>query len=171
MAQRRLLIAVFLVAFVGFVLSETFLNRSARDANPALPPGEDALVTRVVDGDTIQVQINGVSYRVRYIGVDAPESTKQVDCFGLEASAFNQRLVGGQTVRLERDVNETDRYGRLLRYVYLLDGRMVNEELVREGYAIARTFPPDVKHVDRLRRAEQEARQTGRGLWSACSIR
>ncbi len=166
MTNRKLLSVLFVLAFAGFVLFETFISQPA--GNPALPPGEDALVTRVVDGDTIQVDINGTSYRVRYIGVDAPESTRQVDCFGPESSEFNKKLVSAQRVRLERDVNETDRFGRLLRYVYLPDGRMVNEELVRAGYAFARAFPPDVKHIERLRQAEREAREAGRGLWSAC---
>ncbi len=74
----------------------------------------------------------------------------------------------GSTVALERDVSERDRFGRLLRYVYLADGRMVNELLVAEGFATVATFPPDVKYVDRLREAESAARAALRGLWSAC---
>jgi micrococcal nuclease len=129
---------------------------------------DQAIVTRVVDGDTIVVTIGGKEYRVRYIGVDTPESTTKQECYGREAARFNRSLVDGQTVRLERDVNETDRFGRLLRYVYLPSGEMVNEILVREGYALARSFPPDVKYQERLRAAEREARQAQRGLWAAC---
>jgi len=129
---------------------------------------DGATVTKVVDGDTIVVNIGGSEYRVRYIGVDTPESTTKQECYGREAARFNRSLVDGQTVRLERDVNETDRFGRLLRYVYLPSGEMVNEVLIREGYALARSFPPDVKYQERLRAAEREARQARRGLWAAC---
>lgn len=129
-----------------------------------------ATVTSVVDGDTFDVSMQGVEYRVRLILVDAPEATSSVECFGREAAAYVNGLVGpGSTVYLEQDVSETDRYGRLLRYVYGVDGRMVNEALVSNGYAVVATFPPDVKHLDRLRAAEGEARSAGRGLWSACT--
>lgn len=129
---------------------------------------ETAVVKKAVDGDTIVVEMNGREYRVRYIGVDTPESTTKQECYGKEAARFNAKLVEGQTVRFERDVNETDRFGRLLRYVYLANGEMVNEVLVREGYALARSFPPDVKYQDRFREAEREAKQRRRGLWRAC---
>ncbi|MDW8394903.1 MAG: thermonuclease family protein [Anaerolineae bacterium] len=129
---------------------------------------ETGVVKKAVDGDTIVVEMNGREYRVRYIGVDTPESTTKQECYGKEAARFNAKLVEGQTVRFERDVNETDRFGRLLRYVYLTNGEMVNEVLVREGYALARSFPPDVKYQDRLREAEREAKQRRRGLWRAC---
>jgi len=155
-----------IVVVLGTVLAITALLTGQPGAE--LPPGEDGRVVRVVDGDTVQVEVAGQSYRVRYIGVDAPESTRQTECFGREAAAFNRELVAGQHLRLERDVNETDRYGRLLRYAYLLDGRMVNEVLVREGYALARSYPPDVKYQERLRAAERDARSAGRGLWGVC---
>ncbi|GIV84639.1 MAG: hypothetical protein KatS3mg052_1646 [Candidatus Roseilinea sp.] len=127
-----------------------------------------AVVKRAVDGDTIVVEINGQEYRVRYIGVDAPESTSRQECYGKQAAHHNQSLVEGKVVRLERDVNDTDRYGRLLRYVYLPSGEMVNEVLIRDGYALARSFPPDVKYQDRLKAAEREARRQRRGLWRSC---
>ncbi|MDW8395264.1 MAG: thermonuclease family protein [Anaerolineae bacterium] len=129
---------------------------------------ETGLVKRVVDGDTIVVEIDGQEYRVRYIGVDAPESTTRQECYGREAARYNRTLVEGQAVRLERDVSETDRFGRLLRYVYLTNGEMVNEVLIREGFALARTFPPDVKYQERLKEAEREAKQKRRGLWRSC---
>jgi micrococcal nuclease len=120
------------------------------------PPASDlveAQVTRVVDGDTIHVLIDGAEYRLRYIGIDTPETkhpTLGVEPFGPEASQANSELVEGKTVWLEKDVSETDRYGRLLRYVYV-DDLMVNEELLRRGLARVATFPPDVKYVDRFR--------------------
>jgi micrococcal nuclease len=135
--------------------------------------GEQYLVLGVVDGDTIDVQINGDSRRVRYIGVNAPETvhpTRGVECFGAEASAYNRALVSGQSVRLEKDMSETDQYGRLLRYVYV-DEVLVNEALVAEGYANVSTYPPDVRYTDRFRAAEAAARAAGKGLWGAgCEV-
>ncbi len=107
---------------------------------------------------------------MRLIGIDTPESVKPrapVECFAREASAFLKRLVLGRRVRLVRDVEERDRYGRLLAYVYRGD-LFVNAEMVRRGYASVATFPPNVQHVDDFLRAQREAREGGRGLWSAC---
>ena len=131
---------------------------------------ESARVLRVIDGDTILVEVGGREERVRYIGVDTPETVapdRPPGCFGPEASAANAALVEGKVVQLERDVSDRDRFGRLLRYVYV-DGTLVNDELVRDGYATATTFPPDVRENARLRSREREARHAGRGLWSAC---
>jgi len=122
-------------------------------------PPDTAVVTRVVDGDTIIIEGN---YRVRYIGIDTPEMG---EVFGLEAWQANRELVEGKVVYLERDVSETDKYGRLLRYVYV-DDTMVNAELVRAGLAEAKAYPPDTKHQDYLEKLEQEARQAGRGMWA-----
>jgi micrococcal nuclease len=111
--------------------------------------------------------------RVRLIGVDAPETNGPPICFGPEATAKVEELVGraGGRALLEKDVSETDRYGRLLRYVWLEhpDGRrMLNEELVKEGFAQASTYPPDVKYQAQFLAAEREAREGKRGLWGAC---
>jgi len=116
----------------------------------------------VVDGDTIDVTINGRRYRLRYIGMDTPER----DEAGYStATRRNRQLVGSGVIYLEKDVSETGPYGRLLRYVYLPDGRMVNEILVEEGWAKAATYPPDVKYADRFRAAERAAREAKRGFW------
>jgi micrococcal nuclease len=128
-------------------------------------------VVRVVDGDSIIVRLDGREHRVRYIGVNTPESVdprREVQCYGREAAARNRALVDGKTVWLERDVSDTDQYDRLLRYVYA-DGLFVNAELIREGYARLVTYPPDVKHTDRLRALEREARAANRGLWGSCA--
>jgi micrococcal nuclease len=149
---------------------------SATDVS--LPDGlTQARVTRVVDGDTIDVDIEGMTYRVRYIGMDTPETVdpnRPVGCFGPEASAHNKAIVDGQTVGLEKDVSETDRYGRLLRYVWLSGDvtasgqpEMVNADLVRDGYAQVSTYPPDVKYQETFLQLQQEARGAGRGLWGA----
>ncbi|MFH1863167.1 MAG: thermonuclease family protein [bacterium] len=132
------------------------------------PTIEGILVTKVVDGDTIQLEGDKT---VRYIGIDTPETvhpSQPVGCFGKEASAKNKELVEGKRVRLEKDISETDKYGRLLRYVYIGD-TFVNDYLVRQGYANATSYPPDVKYQDQFRQAEQEARTDKRGLWGKCS--
>ncbi len=129
-----------------------------------------ARVVRVVDGDTIEVAIDGGTDDVRYIGVDTPETVKPgepVQCYGPEASAFNHRLVDGATVRLVFDRELRDIYGRLLAYVYA-DGTFVNAELVREGYARTLEIPPNTAEADRLAKLEQRAGDAGIGLWGSC---
>lgn len=130
------------------------------------PPGNDgewARVTRVVDGDTIVLD---TGEHVRYIGLDTPEISGGVEPYGREARDANKRLVDGQRVRLEKDVSETDRYDRLLRYVYVGD-ILVNAELVREGFAEAVRYPPDTRYAPCFDSLEAEARRAGRGMWSA----
>ena len=126
------------------------------------PDGVQAVVTNIVDGDTIDVQLDGQIHRVRYIGMNTPERGEP---FFTEATNANAALVAGQTVILVKDVSETDRFGRLLRYVYLLDGTFVNAELVRRGYALAATYPPDVAYADTFVALQQEAQAAGVGLW------
>ena len=116
----------------------------------------------MVDGDTITIE---GGYRVRYIGIDTPEVYPQPEAFGGEAWQANRRLVEGKEVRLERDVSETDKYGRLLRYVYV-DGVFVNAELVKQGLARAKAYPPDTKYQAYLEKIEAEAREAGRGMWA-----
>ena len=120
------------------------------------------MVTRVIDGDTIIIE---GGYRVRYIGIDTPEIHPEVEAFGIEAREANRRLVEGKQVRLERDVSETDKYGRLLRYVYVGD-ILVNAELVRQGLAKVKAYPPDTKYQDYLEEMEAEARNKERGMWA-----
>ncbi len=152
---------------------DTFLDRTSEaennDTTGTTPLYE---VVRVVDGDTIEVLIDGRKKTVRYIGIDTPETvhpSKPVECFGVEASNKNKELVVGKKVRLAKDVSETDKYGRLLRYVYV-DDTFVNLTLVQEGYANALSYPPDVAFNEEFRKAEQEAREDRRGLWgSACA--
>lgn len=131
-----------------------------------------AQVLRVVDGDTVLVRVGGRRERVRYIGIDTPESVRPgaaVQCFAKRASAFNARLVAGERVRLVSDAERRDRHGRLLAYVYRVrDNLFVNAELVRRGYARTLTIPPNVAHAEELRRLAAVARRNGRGLWSSC---
>jgi len=133
---------------------------------------DTAPVVRVVDGDTIRVGLPSGEEPVRYIGIDTPESVKPgspVECFAKRASAYNERLVGGERVRLVYDVERRDRYGRLLAYVYRArDNRFVNARLVRRGYAVPLTIPPNVAHAEQFRALASAARRAGRGLWSSC---
>lgn len=133
--------------------------------------GEYYTVTRVIDGDTIEVERNGEVFKIRYIGVDTPETVKPdspVECFGKEASDFNKSLVLNKKVKLESDVQDTDKFNRKLRYVNLEDGRMVNKILIEEGYAKTLTIPPNVKYAELFRELEQNARRKNIGLWEKC---
>ncbi len=133
-----------------------------------MPPGEDTTVSRVVDGDTIEVT---GGERVRLIGIDTPEVYGGAECYGQQASAYmRQQLPVGTAVRLVYDVERLDRFWRSLAYVYRLpDGLFVNAALVREGYASVATYPPNVAHVDEFLALQRQAREAAVGLWSACS--
>jgi micrococcal nuclease len=159
------MLVLALLTALGIALPNYAPNKSAQ--------GDTYMVTRVVDGDTIEVQIGGTRQKVRYIGINTPETVdprRPVQCYGHEASQKNKELVEGRQVRLVKDVSETDKYGRLLRYVYVGD-TFVNLELVRQGYAHASTYPPDVAHESEFREAERQAREAKVGLWSgACTI-
>lgn len=125
------------------------------------------VVTRVIDGDTIEVGISGTLYTVRYIGIDTPElddERPELSALAQEAARYNRQLVEGQEIRLEKDVSETDQYGRLLRYVYIGD-TFVNAELVRLGLAWAKAYPPDTKYQAIFDEAESEAMLAKIGIW------
>lgn len=134
------------------------------------PPSDDTyLVTRVVDGDTLVVEIDGLEEKVRLIGIDTPESVhpdadRNVE-YGKIASAFTEEQLEGKLVSLEFDVQERDKYGRLLAYVYL-DGIMFNETLLAEGHAMVATYPPNVKYVDRFLEIQSQAREAKLGVWA-----
>jgi len=124
-----------------------------------------SVVERVVDGDTI---IISGGERIRMIGINTPESVKEageVEHFGIEASKYTKDKLEGKTIYIEKDVSDRDDYGRLLRYIYLEDGTFYNEKIVKEGYAFAGTYPPDVKYNEILHDAEDYARENNLGLW------
>lgn len=140
-------------------------------ADPVTSP--NAVVEHVVDGDTIDVTIDGDEERVRLIGIDTPETKRPdtpVECFGPEATAFTQNLLApGTPVRLERDVVGRDDYGRLLAYVYRTsDGILVNYEIIRQGYARPLTIPPNDSYANLFVDAAGEAQRAAVGLWSSC---
>jgi micrococcal nuclease len=123
-------------------------------------------VTKVTDGDTIRL---GALGSVRLIGIDTPEVYGDAECFGREASRFAARLLPlGTRVRYRIGVEGRDRYGRLLAYVWLPDGRMLNRVMIEEGYAQPLTIPPNVAFADVFRAGARAARRAGLGLWQAC---
>jgi micrococcal nuclease len=171
--MRRL--AAALAAFTVF---------AATTVRGGVPEGLDhAVVTRVLDGDTLEVELHGAARRVRLIGVDTPE-TRDNDKLGRDvrrsgrsraallelghtATEFTKDLALRREIRLELDVERRDRYGRLLAYVWLPDGRLLNAELLRAGHATLMTVPPNVRHVAWFRRLQTEARAGRRGMWAA----
>lgn len=155
-------------------------------AVPALPVRAEqrdlATVICVIDGNVLKVEYKDKKESVRLIGIDAPECkinrkarkdairTRQglltITSMGIEAARYVKRQVkGGDTIILEFDVRMRDKHGRLLSYVHLVDGRMLNEEILRAGYAYAVTVAPNVKYQDRFQKAHSEARKNRRGLW------
>ena len=185
--SRGLAICLALVLLLSGCGHAVVLVRQAPATLPQEPPGhETATVTRVVDGDTIEVTIIdrfegpgagrarvGATYDVRLIGIDTPESVdpgSPVECFGPEASAATKALLLGERVTLVKDTEETDQYGRLLRYVYMGE-EMADARLVANGYAHAYPYPPNIRHSELFVRLERDAREDERGLWSsgACS--
>jgi micrococcal nuclease len=125
------------------------------------------IVERVVDGDTVEIKLQGTQRTVRLIGIDTPETKKPgtpVKFYGPQASEYSKKRLAGNEVELEWDTERTDKYGRDLAYVWI-GPELFNETLVKEGYARISTFPPNVKYVDRFTRAQKQARQNGKGLW------
>jgi micrococcal nuclease len=166
----RRLVTVLLAAAVVVVAGPSLVRRVQGAANPGGGTGATtAVVSRVVDGDTVVLR---GGERVRYIGMDTPESVKPgtpVQCYAERASRENERLIEGQRVRLRYDSERQDRYGRTLAYVYRArDGLFVNAELVRRGYARVLTIPPDDTHASLFRHLAARARAARRGLWGAC---
>jgi micrococcal nuclease len=162
-----------LILLLSACAPDTPASTPTPDVTPTLPPAsmlciwqtnprQVATVVDVVDGDTIKVDLDGETYKVRYIGMDTPEKDRP---FYEEATAKNAEMVDGQTVLLVKDVSETDKYDRLLRYVFV-DDTFVNFELVNQGYAAAASFPPDVSCDGMFRAAESDARSHEKGLWA-----
>jgi micrococcal nuclease len=168
------LLPVLLAVFLS-VPSPIFARPANLEAIAAanLPAGDDAIVSRVVSGDTIEVKIQGIGFTIGYLGIDAPNMATvatKAECYAAQATAFNTRLVSRQTLRVEREVSdfEANGSGRLMRWVFLSDGRLVNEEMVKAGYALASNVAPDQKYMARLLAAQQAAQEAKLGMWGAC---
>jgi len=176
MRARRpgLLVVLFLCASAcGSSLGGPGVRITDRPAPGAGGPRSEARVTRVVDGDTIHVDLGGSDTTIRIIGIDTPEKDgpyTEEECYGQEASRYTYQALRGRDVELEFDVERTDRYGRTLAYVWV-DGGLFDERILRDGYAVLLTVPPNVKYVDRLTDAQRIGRRAGSGLWGACPSR
>lgn len=129
-------------------------------------------VIKVVDGDTFWADSRtSKRLKVRLIGVDAPESRKtfrkEVGHFGKEAKEYLDKMIGGKNVKIEFDIDTFDQYGRTLAYVYLENGTFINLELVKNGYAMVMTIPPNVRYAEEFVQLQREARENNRGLWKS----
>ncbi len=134
------------------------------------------LVSRIVDGDTIEIIMNSEKYKVRFIGVNCPEYTSKIEEYGKEATEYTKNALFNKYVYIEKDVSETDKYGRLLRYIWLdiptsiteneIRTKMFNAKLLIDGYAQVSTYPPDVKYVDYFKSLQREAKNNNVGLWN-----
>lgn len=186
MWKKSLIFIVFALAVLGGKNLQITINTDAEGAQKASvsqhqsikqPQTNLVIVTRVVDGDTIIADINGAQEKIRLLGVDTPETVdprKPVQCFGKEASSFTRSLLEGKEVRLESDPSQGDRdkYGRLLRYIFLPDGTFVNKEIITQGYGHEYTYRTPYQYQTDFKTAERSARETHRGLWSptACNL-
>ncbi len=125
-------------------------------------------VVRVIDGDTIEISFKGKDEKLRFIGINTPETRhpeKGAEPYGFEAAEYTKKLLDNQPVRIKFDIEQRDKYGRLLAYVYLSDGTFVNARLLKEGYAQVMTVPPNVKYAEYFVHLEKEAREAEKGLW------
>ncbi len=169
--KRRTIYATIISAAIAGLYY--FTNPTVVHTGVLASPGS-AIVTHAVDGDTLDVTIDGHRDIVRLIGVDTPEThdpRKPVQCFGQAAAAHTKELSEGQTVRLEADSQDSnrDKYHRLLRYVYLPNGTLLNSELIQDGYGFAYTIFPFEK-LNQFRQFEHDARIKNRGLWAGCQV-
>ncbi len=161
---------VFAIAIVSCVS-----DRVAESPRTDSAPGAriQVAVVDVTDGDTIRVDLAAGETPVRLIGIDTPEKDgpyTDEECFGEQASRYTADALGDRDVELEFDVQRTDRFGRVLAYIWL-DGELFNERILLDGLAVRATFPPNVRYVDRFTEAERRARNEGAGVWGACPVR
>ena len=159
-----------LVALFMLIISTLFSVDVTESVVETMRASTTVPVLEVIDGDTIVVEYDGRAELIRYIGIEAPEvgrDGESSECFAEAATTANSELVAERNVTLVRDQSNTDRYNRLLRYVYV-DGELVQETLVRGGFATALTIPPDTRHAKQFQTIEQDARAAKRGLWAKC---
>jgi len=176
--KRRILI-VFIILIVS-ILVFFFLPQHKSNTqigtiiSPTQTPYTTAKVINVIDGDTIKID---TGQKVRYIGINTPEITypeKPNDCYALEAKEKNKELVEGKTVKLKKDISETDKYGRLLRYIFIENSSstseaiFINKILITEGYARIMSIPPDLKYYPLFKEEQVKAKENKKGLWNQC---
>ncbi len=163
--KRTLAMLISSVLVACTVLASVNTSYAAGRRPSEVPNGDKAQLVKVIDSETIQVTVNGAPFTVKYIGVNAPNGN---ECYAAQATRANASLVTGQRLVLEKDAVDTDANGNLLRYVYLIDGRMVNEELVSSGAARAEISKPNVKNQSLINPYEAAAQTAKRGAWKAC---
>ncbi|MFH1826995.1 MAG: thermonuclease family protein [bacterium] len=166
MIVQKKQIKTLLILLIALIISNFYPTNQNKSEN-------NIYVSRVIDGDTIELS---TGQKLRYIGVDTPELNfnKNPECFAKESTEFNKKLVENKKVELEKDISDKDKYGRLLRNVYVQNESsssaiFVNEYLVQQGFATVSTYPPDIAHIEELLIAQQEARENNRGLWGKCN--
>ncbi len=175
--ELKIIQAVILAVAVTLYVGSKFLPAAGKAG--VAGKRETVFVVRAVDGDTLKLSDGR---RVRLIGVDTPElhysekllrdsrrtsrNIKDIQALGRRAAAFTKRLCEGKPVRIELDLRKTDKYGRLLAYIYLEDGTFVNGKILEEGYGQVMTIPPDVKYADYFLKLQREARESRKGLWA-----
>src|SRR3989338_1163491 len=186
MTRSKILLILSVTAFVLaiWLIAQAFQSVSPLNSNVYLPPATITspspgntldektctyLVTKVIDGDTFEIE---GGEKVRLIGIDTPETVdprRPVGCFGQEASNATKSLLEGKWIRMETDITDKDKYKRLLRYVWI-NNVFINEYLVRQGYALSYSYPPDTKYQGLFDAAEIEAQENKQGLWEKCKI-
>ncbi|MBI4645908.1 MAG: thermonuclease family protein [Bacteroidia bacterium] len=162
--MQRILVLIFFITLT--VLDISCNSKSNRDNLDGY-----LSVKKVIDGDTFWVDDGAEKgVKIRLIGVNAPESRKtgrkEVEYYGKEAKEYLKKLLKDKKVKLEFDIGRFDRFGRTLAYVYLEDGTFVNADIVKNGYAMVMTIPPNVKFAEVFVKLQQEARENYRGLWN-----
>jgi endonuclease YncB( thermonuclease family) len=177
--QKRRLINILialLTAVVVLLQQHGYLQQPAINTKQVIEQSTPGLyqVTKFDDGDTIQVDMEGKKETIRFIGVDTPEThdpRKPIQCFGKAAAAFTKNLIGENRVRLEADPTNSnrDRYQRLLRYVYLPNGTLVNKKIIAEGYGFALVSFPFQK-MEEFKAVQVTAREQNKGLWGGCTV-
>lgn len=170
-SKQSVTLVMAIISLFIYIGQEMGWFTRAADNLEAYQPGTYA-VSRFSDGDTIVVDMNGTPETIRFIGVDTPETSdprKAVQCYGPAASAYTKNKIGSQRVRLSADAQSSnrDRYNRLLRYVYLPDGTLLNQKLISEGYGFYYPYFPFTKSAD-FENAQKAAQTAGKGLWTNC---
>lgn len=172
----NLVIGLTIAGAVALLQQQGYLKEPAKQSKQVIEQSTPGLykVVKFDDGDTIAVDMEGKNETIRFIGVDTPEThdpRKPIQCFGKAASEFTKNLIGENRVRLEADPTNSnrDRYNRLLRYIYLPDGTLVNKKIISEGYGFALVAFPFTK-MEEFRAAQTSARENNKGLWSGCKI-
>ncbi|MBA4371892.1 MAG: thermonuclease [Thermodesulfovibrio sp.] len=174
MPKRYIKYIIIMLLSLGsllYGLIDRSVNGTKKEASPGRSQSSLIRVDRVFDGDTVTVMTGGRSEKVRLIGIDAPEMAQKP--WGRKSKQHLEDIIAASEgkVSIERDVVERDKYGRLLGYIRTSDSRLINEMMVRDGYAVLYTFPPNVKYVDVLTSAQREARDKKIGIWGRNGLR